>query len=581
MRLVCLALAVALSQVASERGRGPTVDFTAVQADGTPVPDLRSTDVEIRIGDRVRTIRSLRRIAGAPPAATPGAAGLLPYGTNDDVTSGRRFILVVDQESFRTGTEPQLRGAIDGLVAQLTPLDTTMVAALPFGGVRLPFTNDGARIRRSIDGIGGQASSNETGSELACRTRRFLESLDPFLREHGSDRQPSIVLIFTAGLAAPRRDAAMAEAPGMCELVVDQFKRITAAASAATANFYVVVPADIGMTGGIRRETIAGTGFLGSDNPLEGIEHLEGATGARRVPLDATGTASLARVLKESGAYYEAELEPDRADVYGRSRSFSVRTSRREVTVRARPEITLRDPARRPSATRLTVPDLLGSFEAVSDLRLRAAGFPVRDPSGGTRVGVLIETADPAAALASAGALLIAADGRVAGRWFARDLAERPILGAIAAPAGVYTLRVAAVDADGRAGIAEATVNAELVPVGELSLGGLMFGISRAGSMRLQLEFQTEPVVIASFDIYGGAAGQALGAALEIARAEGGPPLTTLPLTLARADESRVIATGAIPLGALPPGDFMVRGIIRLQDGKTGSVVRTLRKVAR
>jgi len=299
------------------------------------------------------------------------------------------------------------------------------------------------------------------------------------------------------------------------------------------------------------------------------------------VPLDATGTASLARVLKESASYYEAELEPDRGDVYGRSRSFSVRALRREVTVRTRPEITLRDPARRASATRLTVPDLLGSFEAVSDLRLRTAGFPVRDSSGGTRVGVLIETADPAATLTSAGALLIAGDGRVAGRWFARDLAERPILGAIAAPDGIYTLRVAAVDADGRAGIAETTVNAELVPVGKLLLGGLMLGVSRPGGTRLQLEFQTEPVALASFDIYNGAVGQALGAALEVTRAEGGPALVTLPLTLARADESRVTATAAIPLGALPPGDYIVRGVVRLEDGTTGRVMRTLRKTPR
>src|SRR5262245_56624897 len=150
MRLVCLALVVALSQVATERGRGPTVDFTAVQPDGTPVPDLRAADVEIRIGDRVRTVRSLRRISAAPPPSTASRTSP-PYGTNDNVSAGRRFILVVDQESFRAGRESQLRDAVAGMAAQLTPLDATMVAALPFGGVRLPYTNDPARVRRAID----------------------------------------------------------------------------------------------------------------------------------------------------------------------------------------------------------------------------------------------------------------------------------------------------------------------------------------------------------------------------------------------------------------------------------------------
>lgn len=580
MRLVCLALLVTLSQVATERGRGPTVDFTALQPDGTPVPDLRAADVEIRIGDRLRTVRSLRRVTAAP--APRGTRLTPPYGTNESVSTGRRFMLVIDQESFRAGRESQLRDAVEGFVAQLTPLDATMVAALPFGGVRLPFTNEPVRVRQAISAIAGQGSASETGSELACRTRRFLESLEGFLGEHRADTRPNTVVVFTAGMAAPRRDAAMAMAPGMCELPVDQFKRITGLASAAGATFYTVVPADINMTRTLGRETIAGVGYTGSDNPLEGIEHFEGVTGGTRLALDATGTAALARLMRESAAYYEAELEPERGDQYGRSRMFSVRAVRRDVTVRARPEITLRDPAVREAAkAKLTVPDLLGSFEAVPDLPLRIAGFPVREPGGAIRVGILIESSDASATLSSAGALLIAADGRVAGRWFAKDATEHPLLGAIGVPPGTYTLRVAALDGSGRGGVAEDTVDANLVSVGDLSLGGLMLGLSRPEGVKLQLEFQTQPVAIASFDIYGGSSGQRLGAALEVARDIDGPPLATVPLTLSRADESRVTATGSVPLGALPPGDYVVRGIIRLEDGTIGRVTRTLRKVAK
>jgi len=583
MRLVCFALLVTLSQVAAERGRGPTVDFAAVQPDGTPVTDLRAADVEIRIADRVRTIRSLRRVSAAPVPATSSASRLAPpYGTNDRVSTGRRFILVIDQESFRAGRETQLRAAVEGFAAQLTPLDATMVAALPFGGVRLPFTNEPLRVRRAVEAIAGQRATSETGSELACRTRRFLESLEGFLGEHRGDVRTNTVVVFTAGMAAPRRDAAMAMAPGMCELPVDQFKRLTAIASAASASFYTVVPADVDMTRSLARETIAGGGYLGSDNPLEGIENFEGVTGASRLALDATGTAALARLMRESAAYYEAELEPDRSDQYGRSRAFSVRTARRDVTLRARPEFTLRDPSLRAAArTKLTVPDLLGSFEAVTDLPLRVAGFPVREPGGSIRVGVVIEPTNNAAILSSAGALLIAGDGRVAGRWFAKDPTERPLLGAIVVPPGSYTLRVAALDTAGNGGVAEGDVEASLVSVGALSLGGLMLGLSRPEGLRLQLEFHAEPVAIASFDIYGGSEGQRLGAALEVGRDADGPPLASVPLALSRADESRVTATGAVPLGALPPGDYVVRGIIRLEDGTTGRVMRTLRKVAK
>ena len=67
------------------------------------------------------------------------------------------------------------------------------------------------------------------------------------------------------------------------------------------------------------------------------------------------------------------------------------------------------------------------------------------------------------------------------GRWFGKDPAERPLLGAIAAAPGTYRLRVAAIDADGRAGAAEDDVDATLTPAGPLSLGSLVLGVSRNG----------------------------------------------------------------------------------------------------
>jgi hypothetical protein len=571
------------SRIASERPAGLTVDFIVVQADGTPVLDLQSSEVEVRINNRVRTVRSLRRVAAAPAPIAPGAAVRVPppYGTNESVAAGRSFVLVVDQESFVAGREQLLRNAVEGLLAQLTPADQTMVVALPFGGVKAAFTSDTGRIRRAMDGVSGQGSRNETGSDLACRTRRFLESLDGFLQDQAGRFSPLTVVLFTAGLAAPRRDAPMALAPGMCELPVSHFQRITVTAGAARANFYVIQPTDIGMSATGWSETIGGVGHLGSDNPLEGIEHLAGATGGARLPLDATGTGSLLRVARESSAYYVAELEPERGEVFGRSRSLAVRVGRPGITVRARPAITFVERARRAGTTRLAVASLLASSEAFTDLRLRAAGFTVRQADGQLRVGIVVEPGDPAASLDSVGAILVEDDGRVVARWFGSDKIERPILGAMTAPPGTYRLRVAAIDTAGRPGVAEAAVEVRLTPVGPLSLGSLLLGVSRKAGVAAQLEFGAEPTAIASFDIYGGVAGMALSATLDLARDVDGPALVVLPLALARADEGRVVATAAVPIGALSPGDYVVRGVIRLEDGTTGRIIRTLRKVAR
>ncbi len=578
-----LTLPVRQARPASDPAAGLAVDFIAVLENGALVGSLQSSEVEVRLDGRLKPVRSLRIVTAEVPAAAPGAPARTrpPFGTNAGVPGGRSFALVIDQESFTAGREQALRKAVEGLLHQLSPADRTMVAALPYGGVRQAFTGEVDRIRQAMAELSGQGNSTETGSDLACRTRRFLESLDGFLQAQSHRVSPLTVILFTAGLAAPRRDAPMALAPGMCELLVDDFRRVSTAAGAARANFYLVHPDDIAMGGAIWKENIAGVGSLGSDNPLLGIEHLAGVTGGARFPLDAAGTGALVRIARESSAYYVADVQPESGEVFGRSRSLSVRVLRRGVTVRARPAITFTERAPRSAPAPRTLADVLVSSELFTDLQLRAAGFTVREPGGRLRVGVVVEAVDPGAALASVGAILVGGDGRIAGRWSAADASKRPILGAMAAPPGTYRLRAAAIDAAGRIGAAEELVDVGLTSIGPLSLGSLLIGASGPEGLVPRLEFAAEPTAIVSFDIYGGSETTRLSARLELARSTDGPPLVAVPLVLARADADRVTATGSAPIGALPPGDYVVRGIIQLEDGTTGRVVRTLRKTVK
>lgn len=578
---LCGAVSARQSRVASERPVGLVVDFVAVHTDGRPVADLQPADVEVRINGRLRAIQSLRRVAtAAAPVDTDARAVPAPFGTNDTVASGRSFIFVADEESLSAGQAALLKSAVDGLLAGFLPHDQAMVVALPFGGVRSAFTSDKRRIAVAVASVSGKGTSNETGSDLACRTRRFLESLDVFLQRHAGRSSPLTVVLFTAGLAAPRRDAAMAEAPGMCELLVSHFQHVTIAAGAARANFFVVQPDDVGVGAQRWRESIGGTGYLGSDNPLEGIENLAGVTGGVRLPLNATGTASLLRVAKESSAYYIAEIEREPNEAVGRTRPLAIRVLRRDVTVRARPQITFLDQPAPAGTGRLALPDLLLSAEAFTDVRLRAAGFTARESDGRLRVGVVVEPVDDGAQLAAVGAVLVD-HGEVTARWVAGDTLGRPLIGAMPAAAGTYRLRVVAIDTAGRIGAAEDVVEVGLTPLGPMSLGSLLLAISRHDILVPQLQFADEPTAIASFDIYGGAAGMRMTAVVEVARDREGPAIVTLPLALVRADEGRVVAKGAVPIGALPPGDYVIRGVIRLEDGATGRVTRTLRKVTR
>jgi hypothetical protein len=68
----------------------------------------------------------------------------------------------------------------------------------------------------------------------------------------------------------------------------------------------------------------------------------------------------------------------------------------------------------------------------------------------------------------------------------------------------------------------------------------------------------------------------------EVARTVNGPAVVTMPGAFAATNEAdRFLVTAAIPVGALPPGDYVVRATVAAQDQAGGRVVRAIRKVAR
>ena len=83
---------------------------------------------------------------------------------------------------------------------------------MPYGGFRVNLTNDHARVRSELNKIGGQRSATETGSEMACRTRRTLESLVGLVSGIRALEGPTNVLFVTSSMAGPRRDAPRAGA---------------------------------------------------------------------------------------------------------------------------------------------------------------------------------------------------------------------------------------------------------------------------------------------------------------------------------------------------------------------------------
>ena len=215
------------------------------------------------------------------------------------------------------------------------------------------------------------------------------------------------------------------------------------------------------------------------------------------------------------------------------------------------------------------------------DLQLRAAGYASVNDGARLRVIVAAEPIDPGVRLQSMSAALFDNDKMVS-RWDAdpQHLATFPVLAALVAPPGHYRLRVAAVDAAGRSGAVDADLPVEIVAAGPLKISSVVLGLSRGGAFQPRLQFSTEPVAIAYVEVVGAAPGTGIRAGVEVARSATGPSIVTMPLAIKASQEpGKFIAQGAIPIGALPPGDYVVRAMVGVDGEPLGIVSRTIRKV--
>jgi hypothetical protein len=582
----CAAAVMLTAQVPASAPRPVepfSLEFLALGSDGAPLPDLTPEQVQLKLDGKARTLRTLEWVPIFDPRTADGKRLLPmppPFATNLSHDGTRTILFVLDDYSFRPGRERPIREVVRKFLGTLAPRDKVTLVTVPYGGLKMDFTTEHERIDIELSKLVGQAPATETGSELACRTRRSLESLTGLLESMRGGEGPTTVLFFSSRLAGPRRDAVLSRAPGSCEITVDHFNRVGDAASAVRALFYIIQPDDTMLHGGSNQtEGLFGGGFIGSDNPLEGLEHLSGVTGGTRLQLQTPDDVSLARVSRETGGYYIVRFEADPSDREGLRREVGLRVARPGATLRVRPLFTV--PRPEPPNAPPTPLSMLRSGRVFRGLPLRVAGF-VSQNAGDDKLKVVtvVEPLDGTARIASLAAALFDSDERAVAQWNASDTDARPLVGALAAPPGLYRLRVAATDVNGRAGTADYEVRAELAPAGVLSLSGVVLGVSKNGAFSPRLDFTREPSAIASVEVYGQPGSEPMWVSFELATTLNGPALVTTPGVIeSTRTRDRFIATGAVPIDTLPPGDYVVRAVGGLKGQPTGRVLRTLRKL--
>lgn len=551
-----------------DRARLVAIDFSAFGPDGLPITDLTPEDVTLRIDGRTRPLRALDYISTTDRAPRVP----VPFGSNAVTEDTRTVLLIIDDETLRPGREQNLKDDVRTFLGTLSAADRVALVTVPYGGMKSDFTSDHNRILAALAPIVGRAPQTESASDAGCRTRSTLVALAGTLDSLSSGDAPVTVVLFTGGLIGPKgveglsRGGENFNTMGTCEVLTEHYNNVNTAVAKSRAQLYVVIPE------------------LSADNSgRAGLEHLAGQTGAPLWNLRSGDQSAMQRIGVQSAGYYLARFEPDPSESPETVRGYSVSANRPGVTIRHRPQLQVRRAGATPAATKVTSTiEMMRERRMFSDLPLRVSAATSRNPDGSLKVLAMFD-APGTPTLTTAMVGLFDATGRLVSSSTSTptELSNSPVVAALSAPAGDYRLRVAALDNQNRAGAADVNVSVGLTDAGPLKLSSLVVGQNRPEGFAPRLEFSTEVTALAMLEIYGASAGTAVGVAFEIATSLNGPAIATLPGAFAATNEpDRFIVTAAIPIGALPPGDYAIRAIVAAQGQAGGRVVRTIRKLA-
>lgn len=602
---------LAASAVLSARQQVPaeadltSVDFLAVGPDGRIIKDLTIGQVSLKVDGSERQIESLQYVELGDSVPLDRGGGVIPkplappFASNRLADAGRVVMIVINDESIRPGKERPAREAAARFLGALSTRDRVALLTLPRGSVNVDLTRDHEQVRSALSRITGHApqtagtalpstprAAGATASQLstsdrACSSRLTLNALAGALESIADIEGPKAVVFISSGLTPPTRDAPLTGPPGPCEIKSEDYEAVGAAACAARAYFYVIQPSDLISD---PAETVfsdmTASRFAGTDDATAGLQNLVGVTAGEIFKLSSSADPVFSRVAAESSGYYMAEFQATSDERNGQPHRVEIRVAVPDVKLRYGSQLVIAKADARKDPKFLSPEDMLRGTRRFRTLPLRAMAFASMLKGSDLKVVAIAEPMDPSVRIASAAMGLIDSRGRMSKQWTAdkSDLESGMLISAFPVPPGNYRLRVAAIDAAGRHGTVEYPFTAELATAGTLKLSAIALGVSRDGSFQPKMIFGDEPAAVAYLELYGRSPAPVI--RLELAETEEGPALVDAPARLVETDDpERRIAVGALPIGGLLPGDYLVRVVITNDGRPIGRATRTLRKV--
>ncbi len=608
------------------------VDVVVIDGNGRPVPNLTADDFAIEVGGDARRVVSaeyiptvsaryadVSRPAAAPPADVPAPE------SNVEQAVGRLILIVADVAHIGAGGGREIMDTAGRFLDTLSPDDRVAVVTIPMGGPRIDFTTDRDRVRDQLAliigregllarefGVGvseaiaivrGDRRAWDDAWQRECEftryslqvcierllrevrdivreetlsTRQSLEELAGLARAIGGIEGPKTLLLLTEGLIQTNETRTY-------------FTDFARTAAAGRVNLYTISIYSPVIDAQRRMRTQAASQDM--DLKMNSLEELTGMARGALFRMSGAGAGIFDRIAAELSGYYLLSFEPEGKDRDGKAHRIKVTTRRDGVELRARAEFIAADTTAgvdAPRDPRADLTRLLRDPRIVADVPLRMAAYTVRndDPS---KVKVIVATEIGGVGLdaidADVGFEVATGDGRIVADSAdhvsltpADSLTPPMHLTAALVDPGAYRLKFAAVDANGRRGSVELTLDARLTSAGPLQLSDLMLGRTDGGGFQPSISGMDTRRDIAGFiEIYGTPPPAPLTARLEIAEDLRAPALATADMAVGLSDDpTRQLATGSVTAAALPPGDYIVRAIVLAGGRELGRASRRL-----
>jgi VWFA-related protein len=611
-----------------------------MSSNGEPVTGLTGTDFKLTVNGQTRPVHTVQFISSravTPPVETPRLANV---SSNEAPSTGRLLLFVIDENYLRIGAARAVLRTAERVMNALAPGDLVGLTRLPTGRGGVDFTTNRERVRTALSGVLGaqptrttdrvrlsEAHAFDTGdrntweqvvtrecgggfqdpgtdggaSRVVCvteieataksllvdarmRSRVSITAFEQLTQRLATLNMPVNVIVISEGLYLGR--------DGTSDL--SHFSRL---AATARVTFHVVQP-DQSMFDFDGPRTVGSTfseSFL-----AEGLEQIAGMTRGSYFKVAAAGDGAFDRIARELSGYYLLSFEPTDADRASRDRRIKVDVDRRGLTVKARSTYALANASDGKDVASLSpeeqIKNLLSAPLPTAGLPIRVATYSVTSPEA-NRVRVVIgaEIGDPGSNSVEwpVGVLVLNADNKIfvdSTRYMTLEpvtrlaASRRMLTMTMVLEPGEYSLRLAAMDHDGKSGSVHHAMDARLRRVGgdAVRASDLMIsadvvdgGVPRPVPTAVHHSETMYSILELSGDM--GRVGKSR-VTVQVADSESAPALVSVDAQPVRGTQSGQRSFAAVlKLGILPPGEYVARAVVKVPGQPDAIVARPFR----